>query len=52
MIFLPKTVIICFRKKAKFDYKNNYRYSKLAYFWLDTINKTNLKILIVILYIL
>lgn len=29
---LPKVVIVCFRKKAKFDCKNNYECSKLPNF--------------------
>lgn len=51
-MFLPKVVIICFEKKAGFDCKNNYKYNKLAKFWLNTISKTNFKILIIISYIL
>lgn len=32
--FLLKPITICLEKKARFDNKNNYKYSKLANFWL------------------
>lgn len=51
MTFLLKIVTVFFTKKARFDYKNNYGYNKLANFRLDSINKINLTILVVILYI-
>lgn len=50
--FLPKAVTICFREKEEFNCKNNYKYSKLANFWLDNNSKINCKMLIVFLYIL
>lgn len=52
MRFLPKIVTGYFGEKTRFDYKNNYGYSKLANFWLDIIGKINCKIPVVILYIL
>ena len=52
MTFLPNAITVYSREKAEFDYKNNYRYGKLANFWLDTINKIKSKILIVMSYIL
>lgn len=36
--FLPKIITICFKEKAEFNYKNNYRNSKLANFELNIIN--------------
>ena len=50
--FLSKAIIICFGKKEKFDYKNNYKCGKLANFRLDNISKFNCRMLIVLLYIL
>ena len=47
MIFLLKVVIICFKKKTRFDYKNIYGYSKLGNFWLDIFSKTNFRMLVV-----
>ena len=32
MKFPPKAVIVYFREKKGFDYKNNYKYGKLANF--------------------
>lgn len=50
--FLPEVITVCFRKKAGFNYKNNYKYAKLANVWLNIISKKNSKIPIIILYIL
>lgn len=52
MKFPPKVVTICSRKKKGFDCKNNHKYSKLANFWLDNINKIKCRMLIVLLYTL
>lgn len=49
---MPKALIVYFNKKVEFNYKNNYRYYKLANFQLNIISKVNFKLLIVILYIL
>lgn len=38
MKFLPKAVTISSGKRTEFGYKNNHGNSKLANFWLDTIN--------------
>lgn len=43
MKFLHKAVTIYSGKKVGFDYKNNYGCNKLAYFWIDIINKINYK---------
>lgn len=51
MRFIPKTIIVCFDKKAGFNYKNNYKYCKEVDVWLDIITKVNFKILINISYI-
>ena len=41
MWFLLKAVTIHASKKTGFDYKNNYKDSKLAYFWLiDNLAKS------------
>lgn len=50
--FLPKVLIIYFREKAIFDCKHNYKRSKSANFWLDSISKINCKRLVVMLYTL
>ena len=52
MIFLPKAITIYSRKKARFDYKNNYGYGKLANFQLNIISKINFKTLVIISYTL
>ena len=48
MRFLPKAVTICFEKKEGFNCKNNYKYTKLANFWLDNSSKINYKRLVVL----
>lgn len=50
--FLPKVVTICFRKKSRFDCKNNHRRNKLAYFKLNIISKINYKMLVIMSYTL
>lgn len=47
-----KAIIVYFRKKKEFGYKNNYGYNKSANFCLNNISKINYKTLIVMLYIL
>lgn len=47
-----KVIIIYIDKKTGFNYKNNYKYYKLANFYPDTISKINFRLLIVMLYIL
>lgn len=49
---LPKAVTISSREKAGFNYKNNHKNSKSANFWLNTINKINYKIWVVMSYAL
>ena len=51
-MFLPKAITICSRKKERFNYKNNYRCSKLANFRVDNISKINCRMLVVLLYTL
>ena len=36
--FPPKAVTVYSGEKEQFDCKNNYRYGKLANFWLDNIS--------------
>lgn len=48
--FIPKAITIYTNKKAWFNYKNNYKYYKLATFGLDTIKKIYFELLIMILY--
>ena len=52
MRFPSKVIIVCSGKKEKFDYNNNYGYSKSANFWLDNISKINYKTLVVLSYTL
>lgn len=52
MRFLSKALTVFFKEKKGFDYKNNYKYDKLANFCLDNIFKINYKILVILLYIL
>lgn len=52
MKFLFKAIIVCSREEKRFNSNNNYKYSKLANFWLNNNNKINYKILVVLLYIL
>ena len=48
--FLFKALTIYFGEKKRFNCKKNYRYVKLANFWLNNISKINCKILIVLSY--
>lgn len=41
--FLIKVITFYFRKKAKFDYKKNYRHYKLANFLLNIVININCK---------
>ena len=50
--FLPKSIIICYKEKKGFDYKNNSQCDQLINFYLDNINNINCKILVILLYIL
>lgn len=50
-IFLLKIVIVYFKKKKKFNCKNDYKCNKLANFWLNIISKIKSKMLIIISYI-
>lgn len=47
MEFISKAITIYNNKKIGFDYKNNYKYYKLATFLLDIINKINFRLLII-----
>lgn len=44
---MPKGVTIYTRKKAEFNCKNNYKYSKLANFWQNIIGKFNFRLLVI-----
>lgn len=46
--FLPKTVIVFFGKKRKYDCKDNHRYGKSANFWPDNMSKIDYKMLVMI----
>lgn len=52
IIFILKAITILTSNEARLDYKKNYRYYKLANFWLDTIRKFNFTLLVIILYTL
>lgn len=39
--FLRKVVIVYSTEKTRFDYKNNYKCSKLAHFLINIIGKVN-----------
>lgn len=46
---MPKAVTVISGEKAGFNCKNNYRYYKLANFWLNTISKVNFRLLVIII---
>lgn len=50
--FLFKVSIVYFEEKIRFNSKNNYKYSKLANFLSNIIDKIDCKIQIVISYTL
>lgn len=47
---MPKVIIVCTNNKAGFYCKNNYGHYKSAIFWLDTINKVNFRLLVIMSY--
>lgn len=49
---LLKVSIVYFEEKIRFNFKNNYKYSKMANFLSNIIHKIDCKTLIVILYTL
>lgn len=50
--FISKAKRIYIIEIIRFDYKNSYKYFKLANFLLNNISKISFKLLIIVIYIL